>query len=258
MHKDISVDFVAEHVALVEIARPPNNFFDFDLIRGIADAYDTLDDDGRCRAIVLAALGKHFCAGANFQSREAWGEEQLDEQAGKLYVEAVRLFRAKTAVVAAVHGAAIGGGLGLALSADFRVTCEAARFSANFAALGFHQGFGLSVTLPRLVGQAKAELLLLTARRLKGGEAFRMGLADELVAQDEVRARAIELAGEIAASGPLAVQSIRETMRGGLADEVLKATERELSEQSRLKRTQDFREGIAAAKDRRPPRFCAS
>ncbi|MDX1433031.1 MAG: enoyl-CoA hydratase/isomerase family protein, partial [Gammaproteobacteria bacterium] len=168
---DLSVE-VADHVATVTIHRPPNNFFDFDLIRAIANAYEALDGDDACRAIVLCSEGKHFCAGANFQARESWGHERLDDQASQLYVEAVRLFRARKPVVAAVQGAAVGGGLGLALSADFRVTCEEARFCANFARLGFHQGFGLSVTLPRLVGPAKASLLLFTGRRIKGGEAL--------------------------------------------------------------------------------------
>ena len=246
---------ISGHVASIEIHRPPNNFFDFDLIRELADTYERLDDDANCRAIVLCSEGKHFCAGANFQSRESWGSEQLDNQASQLYVEAVRIFSGRKPVVAAVHGAAIGGGLGLALSADFRVTCEEARFSANFARLGFHQGFGLSVTLPRLVGQTNASLLLFTGRRLKGDEAVSMGLADALVPQADVRSRAHALAREIADSAPLAVQSIRATLRAGLAEDIARITEHELAEQSRLRTSDDFREGIAAMAERRTPEF---
>ena len=254
MSNDISLA-ISDYVATVEIHRPPNNFFDFDLIREIADAYARLDDDAHCRAIVLCSQGKHFCAGANFQNRESWGNEQLDDQARRLYVEAVRVFNGRKPVVAAVHGAAIGGGLGLALSADFRVTCEQARFSANFARLGFHQGFGLSVTLPRLIGHSNAGLLLYTGRRVKGDEAVAMGLADELVPQAAVRDRAEALAREIAGSAPLAVQSIRATLRAGLAEEIARITEHELAEQSRLRSSEDFREGIAAMTERRTPDF---
>lgn len=254
MSSDISVT-ISDHVASVEIHRPPNNFFDFDLIREIANTYEELDDDANCRAIVLCSEGKHFCAGANFQSRESWGNDQLDNQASQLYVEAVRIFSGRKPVVAAVHGAAIGGGLGLALSADFRVTCEQARFSANFARLGFHQGFGLSITLPRLVGRTQASLLLFTGRRIKGDEAVSMGLADELVAQTHVRERATALAREIAGSAPLAVQSIRATLRNGLAEEIARITDHELAEQSKLRTSDDFREGIAAMAERRPPDF---
>jgi len=257
MSKDTSLT-VADHVATIEIHRPPNNFFDFDLIREIADTYESLDADPACRAIVLCSEGKHFCAGANFASRESWGPDQLDEQARQLYVEAVRVFSGRKPVVVAVQGAAIGGGLGLALSADFRVTCAEARFSANFARLGFHQGFGLSVTLPRLVGVTRASLLLFTGRRVKGDEAVAMGLADELVEQSEVRARAQALAAEIASSAPLAVQSIRATLRAGLADDIARITDHELAEQSRLRTSDDFREGIAATAERRAPRFKGS
>ena len=246
---------MTDYVAIVEIRRPPNNFFDFNLIRQIADTYELLDNDDACRAIVLCSEGKQFCAGADFSARESWGQEQLDAQAGNLYREAARVFRAQKPVIAAVQGAAIGGGLGLACSADHRVTCREARFSANFSGLAFHQGFGLSETLPRLIGPTQASLLLLTGRRVPGDDAHAMGLADELVPQADVRERAMALAQEIAASGPLAVRAIRATLRDGLADAVIAATEHELNQQSQLRLTEDFQEGVRAMAERRAPHF---
>ena len=251
---DISVS-VDAHVAIVEIRRPPDNFFDFWLMRALADVYESLDDDPQCRAIVLCSEGKHFCAGANLQARETWSEERLESQAGNLYVEAVRLFRAGKPVVAAVQGAAVGGGLGLALSADFRVTCEECALLGQLLASRLSPGFGLSVTLPRLIGAAQAELLLLTGRRVNGTEAYRLGLAEELVPLERVRERALELAGEIAQSAPLALRAIRATQRGGLAEEIARATDHELAEQSRLRRSEDFAEGVKAMGERRLPRF---
>ena len=251
---DLTVD-IDRHVATVEIHRPPNNFFDYDLIHEIANVYERLDTDLRCRAIVLCSEGRHFCAGADFSAREKWSRERLDSQAGRLYVEAVRVFSCTKPVVAAVQGAAVGGGLGLALSADFRIACNESRFVANFARLGIHQGFGLSVTLPRLVGRNRAALMLYTGRRLKGPEAVEIGLANELVDLVDVRSRAIDLATEIAQSAPLAVQSIRATLRTGLAEAVREATDHELAEQSRLRRTDDHREGVAATAERRPASF---
>ena len=247
---DLGIE-LAGHVATVEIRRPPNNFFDYDLIHEIANAYERLDADPDCRAIVLCSEGRHFCAGADFSAREKWSRERLDRQASRLYVEAVRVFSCTKPVVAAVQGAAVGGGLGLALSADFRIACEESRFVANFARLGIHQGFGLSMTLPRLVGHSRAALMLYTGRRIKGTEAVGMGLADEFVDRAEVRSRAHSLATEIAQSAPLAVQSIRTTLRRGLAEAVREATDHELAEQSRLRRTDDHREGVAATAERR-------
>ena len=251
---DLTVD-IDRHVATVEIHRPPDNFFDYDLIHEIANVYERLDADPRCRAIVLCSEGRHFCAGADFSAREKWSRERLDQQAGRLYVEAVRVFSCTKPVVAAVQGAAVGGGLGLALSADFRIACNESRFVANFARLGIHQGFGLSVTLPRLVGQNQAALMLYTGRRLKGPEAVEIGLADELVDLVNVRSRAIDLATEIAQSAPLAVRSIRATLRMGLAAAVREATDHELAEQSRLRQTDDHREGVAATAQRRLAEF---
>lgn len=254
-------------VATVEIQRPPFNFFDFELIGAIADAFDDLDANPECRAIVLAAQGKSFCAGANFGGDNAIDKEEpkasasdgkgtgFSRRSSRLYSEAVRLFGNRKPVVAAVQGAAIGGGLGLALVADFRVAGPEARFSANFSRLGFHPGFGLSHTLPALIGQQKAHLMFYTGRRVKAEDALAWGLVDVLVPQDQVRAAALALAAEIAGSAPLAVQSIRATVRAGLAERVRTATDHELGEQQWLLQTADAKEGIKATAERREPRF---
>lgn len=249
--QDSAVTWTAgdDYVATVKLCRPPNNFFSLDLINGVADALFEIDDDPNARAVVLCAEGKHFCAGADFSP----GGRQYTT--GDLYGAAVRVFRAKTPIVAAVQGAAIGGGLGLALSADFRVASPDARFSANFARLGFHQGFGLSETLPRLVGQQKAAELLYTGRRIKGDEAADIGMADYLVPADQLLAKATELAAEIAGSAPLAVRSIRETLRGDLADVIQAATDHEGAVQAKLQETDDFKEGTKAMGERRTPNF---
>lgn len=260
--KDIGVE-KSGNVATIEIQRPPLNFFDISLINQIADALEEFDRDIETRAVVLAAQGKAFCAGANFNDparQEAEAREKSDPasslgQINHLYLQAVRIFRAKKPIVAAVHGAAIGGGLGLAVSADFRVTCPEARFSANFTKLGFHPGFGLTVTLPELVGKNNAELIFYTSRRVTGEEAFKMGLANILVPQDQVRAAAMKLASEIAECSPLGLLSTRATMRAGLADRVMAATNHELAEQTRLRGTDDFKEGIKATEQRRVANF---
>ncbi len=256
-YADIEV-FLSDYVATVEIQRAPYNFFDRDLIRQIADAFQSLDTDPDCRAILLASQGKAFCAGANFGSgrddnsgSRDFTEEGFRNTTGKLYREAVRLFSCKKPVVGAIQGAAIGGGLGLALVPDFRVACREARFAANFAKLGIHPGFGLSVTLPNLVGQQTANLMFLTGRRIPGEEAYRLGLVDVLTEQEHLREHAWDLAREIAANAPLAVMSVRATLRQGLADKISAATEHELKEQQWLRGTKDADEGVRAVAERR-------
>ena len=255
MSKDVSVS-TDGHVATVVFDRPPQNFFDSALIKDLADAFETLDKDPACRALVLASEGKVFCAGADLANRPDTGTGS--EGGGKvkhLYNEALRLYRCKKPVVGAIQGAAVGGGLGLACVPDFRVTCREARFCANFSRLGFHPGFGLTVVLPRIVGPQQAALLFYTGRRISGEEALGIGLADQLVPQAEVRKAAQALAKEIAESGPLAIVSMRETLRRGLADQIETATERELFEQEWLRRTADFKEGVKAMNERRLPKF---
>ena len=251
---DVSVELGGDFVATVEVHRPPDNYIDLAVVAAVADAYEQLDRDPGCRAIVLCSEGKHFSAGV------AFGSASVDAdggplQSGAFYREAVRLFAATTPVVAAVQGAAVGGGLGLALSADFRIASPESRFWANFARLGFHHGFGMTVTLPALVGEQAAREMLYTAKRVPGEEARSLGLCDRLVPTEQIRTAAHALASEIAGSAPLAVQSIRETLRADLADRVRAATERELAEQVRLMQTEDFVEGVRAVAERREPEF---
>ena len=250
---DITATFGEQDVAVAEINRPPDNYFDAALIGSLADALHWLQRDG-ARAIVLSSAGKNFCAGADFTGRS--GQTRLSGgAAGELYEQAFRLFQVPVPVVAAVQGAAVGGGLGLACAADFRVASPQSRFSANFAKIGLHQGFALSVTLPAIVGQQHAAELLYTGKRIGGEEAARIGLADRLVGTDNLRGAAHELAAEIASAAPLAVRAIRATMRDGVADRARAAMARELSEQQQLWPTADFAEGVKAAAERRPPRF---
>jgi enoyl-CoA hydratase/carnithine racemase len=165
------------------------------------------------------------------------------------------VFAARKPIIGAIQGGAIGGGLGLSMVPDFRVGCPEARFAANFTRLGFHPGFGLTHTLPRVIGQQKANLMFLTSRRIKGGEAHEWGLLDVLTDLASVRETAWNLAREIAINSPLGVVSTRTTLRHGLSEAVRAATDRELAEQTWLRKTQDFREGVAASHDRRQPDF---
>src|SRR6266853_1892793 len=246
---DVSVSLDG-HVALVEIHRPPHNYFDVELIRDLADAFHALDAEPACRTVMLASEGKSFCAGADFH-RSMIPSGSVD----MLYEQAVRLFACEKPVVAAIQGAAIGGGLGLALVADFRVVSPEARFAANFVKLGIHPGFGLTYTLPRLIGVQRASMLFLTGRRINGEEAVSIGLADVLAPAENLREAARQLATEIAEGAPLAVRSTRATLRRGLADAVRSQTAHELAEQTRLARTEDHQEGIRAVTERRPGQF---
>jgi enoyl-CoA hydratase/carnithine racemase len=241
-------------VATVTIDKPPINAVSVDLMRDLADVLEGLDRDGVTRAVVLATAGKVFCSGADLSKRAS--EVGLDSPTtNPLYDQAVRLYSTELPIVAAVQGAAIGAGLGLALVADFRVAAPEARFAANFTKLGFHPGFGLTHTLPRLVGERHAARMFLTGDRYDAEAALAMGLVDEVAPLSDLLARARALAGSIAENAPLAVRATRKTLRAELAAAVRAATDREFVEQQWLMKTDDFREGVKAVGERRPGDF---
>ena len=171
-------------------------------------------------------------------------------------MQAVRLFRSKKPIVGAIHGAAVGGGLGLAMVPDFRVACPETRFCANFTRLGFHPGFGLTDHAARgdRQDQRRDDVLHQPPRHRRGGARDgprrRAGAAGS-GARGRAKARRRDRR-ERAARARLAT---RATMRAGLADRVKAATEHELEEQTRLRQTEDFKEGVKAMAERRVPNF---
>jgi 2-(1,2-epoxy-1,2-dihydrophenyl)acetyl-CoA isomerase len=246
MASDYSIEVVhhGEYVAVVTFERPPLNFFTAELVGALASAIEELGIDGRTRAVLLRARGRHFCAGAQFG--EGRGAGNLDVAA--LYREGARFFAQPLPIVAQLQGSVVGGGLGLALAADFRVGASNTRIAANFARIGLHHGFGLSVTLPRLVGPQRARDLLLTGRTVSAEEALSMGLCDAVADVSDVDPAALDMATMIASNAPLAVRAIRATLDRGLIGQITAATQLEHSEQRQLFATDDFAEGVAAAR----------
>ena len=208
---------------------------------------------------MLAAQGTAFCAGAKLGDgadvQDVLVKKSETGQAGHLYIEAVRLFRTAKPIVGAIHGAAVGGGLGLALVPDLRVTCPEARFSANFTRLGFHPGFGLTHTLPALIGPSQAALMFYTSRRvtrrggLSHGPRRRAGAAG-----GGARRRAEAGRGDRASRAARRAGDARDDARRPRR-RVRAATDIELEKQTRLRKTADFKEGVDAINQRRLPKF---
>lgn len=242
------------HVAVVTLDRPPHNFVSVEFMADLADAMEAADASNDVRAIVLQSEGRTFSGGADFASPTDKVASSM-EGVNALYDQAVRLFSVQKPIVAAVQGSAVGAGLGLALVADFRIAAPEARFAANFVKLSFHPGFGLTHTLPRLVGQQRAALMFLTGRRIKAEEGLAWGLVDEVVPMAELREAALRLAREIAENAPLAVLATRKTLRAGLAAAVRAQTGVEHEEQALLRATEDFAEGVRSVAERRPGNF---
>ena len=253
---------VSDHVVVVELQQGPHNFASAELLHAAVDGAQAAIADG-ARAVVLCSEGKSFCAGAQFSGSDgqrannfgAFVQSDNATPIGPFYESAVRMFNVTIPMVAAVHGPAVGAGFGLATACDLRVICPEAFMATNFVRLGIHPGFGISTTLPELVGPARAADILLTGRRIYGEECFTLGLANRLVAQGEVRATAVALADEMATAAPLAVAATRKTLRDGLAERVRKQLSHERQTQDLLSATKDAEEGIASMLERRDPVF---
>jgi 2-(1,2-epoxy-1,2-dihydrophenyl)acetyl-CoA isomerase len=246
-------------LSIVTLRRPPHNLLTEPALGRLADAIHALA--GTAGAAVLCSEGRSFCAGADFRSDEAPDPTtggDFTARTGAFYRQAVRIFASPVPLVAAVQGAAVGAGFGLALACDIRVVGTRGWFQANFVRLGIHPGFALSALLPRAVGAGRAAELLLTGRRVEAVEAGHIGLAEKVVAEGSELEAALALAAEIAAGAPMAVSATRATLRAGLAEAAAQTMEHELTEQAALAGTADAAEGVAAMLERRRPRFAGS
>lgn len=253
MNEKIKLE-IRDHVALLTFGNLPINFATVSLLRIIADALEQLDRQPEVRAVVLSAEGKVFCAGADLVSANGFGASSSDPLR-EFYDQALRIYAFRKPIIAAVHGAAIGAGLGLAVAADFRVATPEAKFAANFTKLGFHPGFGLTYTLPRLIGIQRATQMFLTSERYGAEQCEAWGLVDKIVSAAELQASAFAFAREIAVNAPLALLSTRATLRGNLLEEVSAQLVHEHQQQLLLQPTEDFAEGVRASAERRPGNF---
>lgn len=243
------------HVREICFAHPPHNHATVEVLGAIADALDAADADDAIRAVVLASEGRVFCAGADLATKGGFGGDAASDPLWQFYEQAMRTFTAKKPIVAAVQGAAIGAGLGLAVAADFRVAAVDAKLAGNFTRLGFHPGFGLTISLPRLIGHQRAAEMLLTSARYRAERVLDWGLVDRITAPGDALEGAHELAAEIAGNAPLATEATRATLRAGLADAVRAQLVHEHAVQGRLRATEDYAEGVASVFERREADF---
>lgn len=238
-----------EHVGIITFSNPPLNYFSEQILDSIATALQAFDEQPAIRVVIIRSTGNVFCAGAQFSGEEGQGSTPFDPS--DIYRAGLKLFQTRKPIIAEIQGAAVGGGLGLAMVADFRIAAETAKFTGNFTQVGIHAGFGLTHTLPRAIGQQATALLLYTGKRITGVEAHRIGLVDEVVPLERLQATTLSLAQEIATAAPLAVEATRKTLRAGLAKAIADQLLMETSEQLRLFKTDDYKEGIKAVRDRR-------
>lgn len=217
------------------------------------------------RAVILTGAGSAFSAGGDLgmiEERAAEGaaapgraRRRVRETMRAFYGLFLSVRELPCPSIAALNGHAIGAGLCVALGCDLRIASREARLGLNFTKLGLPPGMGATWTLPRLVGTARAAELLYTSRLVDGAEAAALGLVNRSVAPDDVLPAARALAEEVAACAPLAVEGTRRALARSAAAGLEDQLSFEASEQAVCFETGDVQEGLAAARERRAPRF---
>lgn len=247
-------------VGVITLNRPDNrNSMTPELLDEFSKVVAAVRGDHELRCLVITGKGRCFSAGADFKSviQRQTSERPMQsyERSYAMYEPFLSVLDIEIPVIGALNGHAVGGGFGLSLTCDLRVSNRDAKYGANFARLGLHPGLAISYFLPRLVGAPRAAELLFTGRLVLGAEAERIGLANYALPADEVLARAMELADEIAANAPIAIRMTKRSLYEELDWRPRRAALREAFAQAVTIDTADAREGIAALLEKRDPSF---
>lgn len=256
----VLLDLEPDGVARLRLNRAEAaNGMNVEFLRALHEAILRCHREPRVRVVVLSGTGKHFCAGGDVKTFAAQGTglpDYLREATAWLQLATSALIQLPAPVIAQVHGfAAGGGGLGLVCASDIVVAAESARLFSGAVRVGMAPDAGSTVTLPQLVGLRKAMYILLANPTLTAREALDLGLVTEVVPDDQLGARAGQLASALAQSAPLALAATKRLVWGGVGATVAERLPEEARTVAELSGTEDSREGLAAVLEHRQPKF---
>jgi len=244
------------NAAIITINRPPANALSSELILDIGSLLDQLEQDAEVRAILLHGEGRFFSAGADIKEFTSIAN---GEEFSKLAVNGQEVFEKienfPKPIIAAIHGAALGGGLELAMACHIRIVSENAKLGLPELQLGLIPGFAGTQRLPRLVGTAKAAEMLFTSDPLSGIDAVRWGLANLAFPEEQLVNKAKDMVRKIAAKSPIALKAAIELLQYNKDDEFYKGVRQEAKAFGFVFDSEDSKEGIRAFLDKRQPKF---
>ena len=247
---------IEDRVAILAINKPPANALSSSLIEELSSIFDELQFDENVRAVVLKGDGRFFSAGADIKEfttiSTADAFSQLAES-GQVIFERIEQFRKP--VIASIHGAALGGGLELAMACHIRYVSENAKLGLPELQLGLVPGFAGSQRLPRYVGMAKAAEMLFTSDPISGKEAVQWGLANAAFPEEELHEASIQLAKKIAAKSPLALSKAIELLNYSKHENYYAGVKKEADSFGDIFVSVDAKEGISAFIEKRQPQF---
>lgn len=256
----VLLESLSEGVLTLCMNRPERlNALSPELGQALAGAVDRASGNPAVRAMILTGAGRAFCSGGDLSMirslRDAGRGAELEPllRAGTRLILALRT--TEKPVIAAVNGPAAGAGMNVALACDIRIASEQATFGQNFARVGLFPDYGGTYLLPRLAGTSRAAWMFYTGEMVSAQEAFRMGVVDSIVRQDEVIPAAGALAARLAAGPPLVLGAVKRTLFGAERAELERALEMETEQQVKCFASEDCTEGIRAFFEKRAPKF---
>lgn len=246
-----------EHVLVVTLNRPKAaNALNSRMIEELAELWTNLDTDGELRCVVLTGSGSRvFSAGADLKERNGMSIEDWRRQHASLERAVLAMAESPVPLIAAVNGAAYGGGCELALLADFVYAARSARFALPEVTLGIMPGAGATQNLPRVAGISRAKEIILTGRPFDAEEAMRWGIANRVCEDDRLMDETLATAGVIAANAPVAVRQARRAMEAARESNFRDAYTHEIEAYERAVETEDRVEGVRAFNEKRAPTF---
>ena len=243
-------------VTVITFARPEvANALSSQMGRDLLDIWSKLRADQALRCVILAGEGKHFQAGADLKERNGMTDEAWAEQ-HRLFEAMIRAQLAcPVPVIAAVHGAAMGGGCEMSLACDFTYAAEGARFGLPEAGLGIMPGLGGTQLLTRAVGPRRAIEIMTTAAPFTAQQALAWGIVSAVVPAETLMETVLAVAAQIASRAPLSVRGLKRVVHGGQDLDLKRAMDLELTIYNSLFTTEDRREGVASFNEKRTPGF---
>jgi enoyl-CoA hydratase/carnithine racemase len=247
-----------DFTAVLTINRPPVNALNRELVSELGQAAEMIEHDvnaGKVRAAIITAEGKYFCAGADLKERLDMPEEEVAPTVRNIGAAMNKIAEISVPTIAAMQGSAMGGGFEVALAADIRILVDSAQVGLRETALAIIPGAGGTQRLTRLIGPSNAILWITTARLFSAKEALEQGAVNFVVSEPELMPKAWEIANEISKNGPLAVREAKKAIQLGLGKDLKQGLDIEWQCYLNVIPTQDRKEGLAAFKEKRKPKY---
>ena len=248
---------VKDYVAVITINRVDSlNAFNYDTLIALKEKIETIRSNQQVRAVIFTGAGeKAFSAGADLKERKHLTDSQVKRNLFKINEVFNEIDALPQPTIAAINGFAFGGGMELALACDFRIAADHAVMGLTETSLAIIPGAGGTQRLPRLIGQAKALELILTARRLSASEAYDYGLLTKVVNRRDLLSESIAFCSPLLTNGPVAVQQAKFAIKNGMNTDLHTGLQLERKAYEVTLQTEDRTEALQAFSEKRKPEF---